>query len=66
LKAQAGFAWRNARISKCPSDKSMVELHPWRDPRRKPPVTCSKRLSFRFSADNPDQRWLQDRTQFDW
>jgi prepilin-type N-terminal cleavage/methylation domain-containing protein/prepilin-type processing-associated H-X9-DG protein len=43
-----------------------VELHAWRDARTKPPVTYSKRLSFSFSADNPDQRWLQDRTQFDW
>jgi prepilin-type N-terminal cleavage/methylation domain-containing protein/prepilin-type processing-associated H-X9-DG protein len=43
-----------------------VELHPWLDPRTKPPVTYSQRLTFDFtSSDNPDVRWLQDRTQFE-
>jgi len=43
-----------------------VELHKWLDPRTKPPVTYSRRLSFQFSgSDNPDVRWLQERTQFE-
>jgi len=43
-----------------------VELHKWLDPRTKPPVTYSQRLPFNFtSSDNPDVRWLQDRTQFE-
>jgi prepilin-type N-terminal cleavage/methylation domain-containing protein/prepilin-type processing-associated H-X9-DG protein len=40
-----------------------VELHRWLDERTKPPVTYSSRLEFGISAsDNPDIRWLQDRT----
>jgi prepilin-type processing-associated H-X9-DG protein len=43
-----------------------VELHKWLDARTKPPVTYSQRLPFSFgSSDNPDVRWLQERTQFE-
>jgi len=43
-----------------------VELHKWLDPRTKPPVMYSQRLAFSFgSSDNPDIRWLQERTQFE-
>jgi prepilin-type processing-associated H-X9-DG protein/prepilin-type N-terminal cleavage/methylation domain-containing protein len=43
-----------------------VELHRWIDPRTKPRVTYSERLSFQFfGSDNPDVRWLQERTQFE-
>jgi prepilin-type N-terminal cleavage/methylation domain-containing protein/prepilin-type processing-associated H-X9-DG protein len=42
-----------------------VELHRWTDPRTKPRVTYSQRLSFQFfGSDNSDVRWLQERTQF--
>ena len=42
-----------------------VELHLWQEPRTKPPVTYTNRLSFSFGTeDNPDLRWLQARTQF--
>jgi prepilin-type N-terminal cleavage/methylation domain-containing protein len=41
-----------------------VELHRWVDPRTKPPVTYSSPLEFRLTGDNPDIRWLQDRTYF--
>lgn len=43
-----------------------VELHKWIDPRTTRPVTYSERLSFQFyGSDNPDIRWLQERTQFE-
>lgn len=43
-----------------------VELHKWIDPRTKPPVTYFQRLLFQFyGSDNPDVRWLQERTQFE-
>jgi prepilin-type processing-associated H-X9-DG protein len=39
-----------------------VELHKWIDERTKPAVTYSTRLNFNLSGDNPDIRWLQERT----
>jgi prepilin-type N-terminal cleavage/methylation domain-containing protein/prepilin-type processing-associated H-X9-DG protein len=43
-----------------------VELHRWLDARTKPPVTYSSRLEFGISSDNnPDIRWLQERTYQD-
>ncbi len=40
-----------------------LELHKWLDPRTKPPVTYAQRLPFDFSSsDNPDVRWLQERS----
>lgn len=44
-----------------------VESHKWIDPRTRPPVTYAERLPFHFSGttDNPDIRWLQERTQFE-
>jgi prepilin-type N-terminal cleavage/methylation domain-containing protein/prepilin-type processing-associated H-X9-DG protein len=43
-----------------------VEMRKWVDPRTKPPVTYTHRLTFNFTGhDNPDLRWLQERTQFE-
>jgi len=43
-----------------------VELHKWLDARTKPPVTYNSPLEFSVSSsDNPDVKWLQERTYFE-
>jgi prepilin-type N-terminal cleavage/methylation domain-containing protein/prepilin-type processing-associated H-X9-DG protein len=40
-----------------------AELHKWQDPRTRLPVSYSEELPFRVSSpNNPDIRWLQERT----
>lgn len=44
-----------------------VERQRWVDARTKPPVTYATRLEFNVAMPgNPDLRWLQERTQFDY